>query len=70
MTYQINQLTHEIIGSAIEVHRKLGPGLLQSADKRCLCRELFLRGIKFKDENPLPPEYKGMKLKQDIELMS
>ena len=64
MTYQINQLTHEIIGSAIEVHRKLGPGLLESAYRRCLCRELFLRGIRFKDEDPLPLEYKGMKLKR------
>ncbi|HEV7747335.1 MAG TPA: GxxExxY protein [Pyrinomonadaceae bacterium] len=64
MTYQINQLTHEIIGAAIEVHRTLGPGLLESAYRRCLCHELFLRGIKFKAEDPLPLEYKGIRLKR------
>ncbi len=63
MTYELNQLTHEIIGAAIEVHRKLGPGLLESAYRRCLCRELFLRGIRFKYEDPLPLEYKGIRLK-------
>ena len=62
MTYQINQLTHEIIGAAIEVHRKLGPGLLESAYRKCLCRELFLKGITFKNEHPLPLEYKGIRL--------
>lgn len=55
-----NELTHEIIGSSIEVHRKLGPGLLESAYRRCLCRELFLRGIPFRREWPLPLEYKGL----------
>jgi GxxExxY protein len=64
MTYPINQLTHEIIGAAIEVHRRLGPGLLESAYRRCLCHELFLRGIKFKAEDPLPLEYKGLRLKR------
>ncbi|HSS19412.1 MAG TPA: GxxExxY protein [Pyrinomonadaceae bacterium] len=62
MTYQLNQLSHEIIGAAIEVHRKLGPGLLESAYRRCLCRELFLRGISFKREDPLPLDYKGIRL--------
>ncbi|HEV7682990.1 MAG TPA: GxxExxY protein [Pyrinomonadaceae bacterium] len=64
MTYQINQLTHEIIGAAIEVHRRLGPGLLESAYRRCLCHELFLRGIEFRAEDPLPLEYKGLRLKR------
>jgi GxxExxY protein len=57
-----NQLTHEIIGAAIEVHRKLGPGLLESAYRKCLCRELFLKGIGFEYEYPLPLEYKGIRL--------
>ena len=48
MAYQINQLTREIIGSAIEVHRKLGPGLLESAYRSCLCHELTLRNIQIK----------------------
>jgi len=59
MYSHLNQLTHEVIGAAIEVHRKLGPGLLESAYKRCLCHELFLRRVKFEYEYPLPLEYKG-----------
>jgi hypothetical protein len=43
MNPHINELTHEIIGSAIEVHRHLGPGLLESAYRMSLCRELFLK---------------------------
>ena len=62
MTTPINQLTHEVIGASIEVHRKLGPGLLESAYKECLCRELVLRGIPFERERPLPLEYKGIRL--------
>jgi len=62
MSPRINQLTHEVIGAAIEIHRKLGPGLLESAYTECLCRELFLRGIPFERERPLPLEYKGIKL--------
>lgn len=64
MDSHLNQLSHEIIGSATEVHRHLGPGLLESAYRRCLCRELFLRGIRFQDEDPLPLEYKGIHLKR------
>ena len=62
MTTPINHLTHEIIGAAVEVHRKLGPGLLESAYKECLCRELVLRGVRFLRERPLPLEYKGIRL--------
>src|SRR4029077_19973383 len=62
MDPHLNELTHEIIGSAIEVHRHLGPGLLESAYRLSLCRELFLRGIKFKQEDWLPFEYKGLRL--------
>ena len=62
MSRPINELTREIIGSAIEVNRKLGPGLLESAYRKCLCRELMLRGIPYKKEQPLPLEYKGIRL--------
>jgi GxxExxY protein len=62
MNSSINQLTSEIIGASIEVHRKLGPGLLESAYRRCLRRELKLRGIPYRKEYPLPLEYKGIRL--------
>jgi len=55
-------LTEQIIGAAIEVHRHLGPGLLESAYEECLCHELHLRGLKFERQRPLPLEYKGIKL--------
>ncbi len=57
-----NQLTHEIIGAAIEVHRVLGPGLLESAYEECPARELTLRNIKFERQKPLPVVYKEVKL--------
>ncbi len=56
------QLTGQIIGAAIEVHKQLGPGLLESTYQACLCHELELRGISFECEKPLPLEYKGIKL--------
>jgi GxxExxY protein len=62
MNSKLNQLTHEVIGAAIEIHRKLGPGLLESAYWKCLCHELFLRGVPFEPEYPLPLEYKGIRL--------
>lgn len=52
----------EIIGACIEVHRHLGPGLLESAYKACLRREFFLRGLPFEYERPLVLEYKGVLL--------
>ncbi len=55
-------LTEEIIGAAIEVHRHLGPGLLESAYEECLCHELSLRGFSFERQKPLPLQYKGIKL--------
>jgi len=59
---ELNQITHDIIGAAIEVHRQLGPGLLESSYRECLCRELVLRSIPFEREKPLPLEYKGIHL--------
>lgn len=59
---KLNELTREIIGAAIEVHRALGPGLLESAYEECLCKELTLRQISFERQRPLPSEYKGLKL--------
>ena len=56
------ELTREIIGAAIEVHRLLGPGLLESAYEDCLCHELALRHIRFEKQKPIPLVYKGTKL--------
>lgn len=58
----LNQVTERIIGCAIEVHRGLGPGLLESAYEECLCFELSQNGLKFKRQVPLPIEYKEVKL--------
>ncbi len=59
---EINKVTEAVIGAAIEVHKALGPGLLESAYEECLCRELELRGVSFKRQVPLPVTYKGIDL--------
>jgi GxxExxY protein len=59
---ELNQLTEAVIGAAIEVHRALGPGLLESAYEICLCHELNLRGILFERQKPIAIEYKAVKL--------
>jgi len=58
----VNDVTGRIIGAAIEVHRALGPGLLESAYEECLSRELTLRGIPFLRQLSLPVMYKGVKV--------
>ncbi len=55
-------LTDKILAAAIEVHRSLGPGLLESAYEECLCHELALRGLAFQRQVPLPVRYKGINL--------
>jgi len=55
-------LTERVIGAAIEVHRHLGPGLLESAYEECLCRELSLAGIQHAQQVALPVTYKGIDL--------
>jgi len=59
---EINQLSSQIIGAAIEVHKVLGPGLLESAYEKCLCHELRLRELTFDSQKPLPIVYKDKKL--------
>jgi len=56
------QLTHEILGAATEVHQEIGPGLLESAYEECLCHELNLRRLSFQRHLCLPVCYKGVKL--------
>ena len=55
-------LTQQVIGAALEVHRVLGPGLLESAYEECLCFELSISGIPFHRQVPLPVAYKGVTL--------
>ncbi len=59
---KINRITEKIIGCAIEVHRNLGPGLLESAYEKCLCYELTQVGFEYKQPLPLPVIYKGINL--------
>jgi GxxExxY protein len=58
----LNRLTDSVIGSAIEIHRALGPGLLESTYEMCLCRELSHRQIPFERQKAIPVVYKGMTL--------
>ncbi|MCD6345487.1 MAG: GxxExxY protein [Anaerolineae bacterium] len=58
MLYE-KELTSQIIGAAIDVHKALGPGLLESAYQACLAREMGLREIPFEREKPLPVSYRG-----------
>jgi GxxExxY protein len=55
-------LTERVIGAAIEVHRALGPGLLESAYEECLCHEFNLQGVAFQRQVALPVQYKGVNL--------
>lgn len=59
---EFDDLSHRVIGCAIEVHRELGPGLLESAYEQCLAHELARNGIPFKLQYPQPVEYKGIQL--------
>ena len=59
---EYNKLTGEIISAAIEVHKELGPGLLESVYEYCLMEEFERRGIKARNQVPLPLHYKGVKL--------
>lgn len=55
-------LTEQIIGSAIQVHRELGPGLLESTYEACLCHELSLNNLKIERQKIIPIFYKGIRL--------
>jgi GxxExxY protein len=58
---KFSALSQQVIGCAIEVHRVLGPGLLESTYEHCLARELSLNNIEFITQHPLPVEYKGVR---------
>ncbi len=59
---RLNSITETIIGSAIDVHRALGPGLLESAYEACLVHELKRAGLDVEQQKPLPVTYRGIKL--------
>src|SRR5690606_22283721 len=61
-TKDIEDVGREVIGAAIEVHRELGPGLLESAYERCLVHELALRGIQAVRQKAQPIQYKGLQI--------
>jgi len=61
-TQSFNELTERVIGACIEIHRALGPGLLESAYEECLCFELSQARIQFERQKPLPVHYKGVNL--------
>lgn len=64
----INQLTSKIIGAAIEVHKTIGPGLLEGIYEDCLCIELERRRIPFERQKGIDIEYKGVKLNNQYRL--
>jgi GxxExxY protein len=63
-----DQLTHEVIGAAIEVHRDKGPGLIESIYEKCLMRELELRGVAAVNQQIVPIEYKGVTFDEPLRL--
>lgn len=64
----LDELTYTSIGCAIEVHKHLGPGLLESVYERCFTRELELRGIEFQKQVWVPLDYKGLSLEAELRL--
>lgn len=64
----LNELTYKVIGCAIEVHKQIGPGLLESVYEKCFLRELSLRDIAYKNQLWVPLNYKGLELDTELRL--
>ena len=64
----LDELTYKVIGCAIEVHKHLGPGLLESVYERCFLKELELNGIKYRNQVWVPIGYKGLKFETELKL--
>ena len=64
----LDELTYKVIGCAIEVHKHLGPGLLESVYEKCFLKELSLRGLEFKNQIWVPLQYKGLELDTELRL--
>ena len=64
----LDDMSYDVLGAAIEVHKELGPGLLESVYHECMKHELTLRGIDFESEVATPVNYKGLNLKTNLRL--
>lgn len=62
----IDQLTYQIIGAAIEVHKTLGPGLLESVYHKCLKQEFYIRKLSYRSEFIVPVQYKGIEIEAEL----
>ncbi len=62
----LDDLTYQIIGAAIEVHKNIGPGLLESVYHKCLKQEFFLRSLNYGSELIIPVQYKGIEVEADL----
>jgi len=63
-----NEISQAVIGAAIEVHRELGPGLIEQPYEEALCHEMHLRGLRFARQQTVPIFYKGVRLSADLRL--
>ena len=63
-----NEISQAVIGAAIEVHRALGPGLIEQPYEEAVCHELHLRGLAFERQQPVPIIYKGVRLSANLRL--
>jgi len=68
MDEERDPLTAQVIGAAIEVHRIMGPGLLESVYQACMVQELTLRGLAFKPQEPIPLVYNGVVLGEELKM--
>ena len=64
----LNELTYKVVGCAIEVHRFLGPGLLESVYEKCFCRELTLQGLSYTRQQAVHLDCKGLDVEADLRL--
>ncbi|MGZ3881958.1 MAG: GxxExxY protein [Flavisolibacter sp.] len=64
----LDELTYRVIGCAIEVHKQLGPGLIESVYEKCLCHELVLRGINYQKQLWVPVQYKDLEVNTELRL--
>ena len=61
-TQRVNEITEKVIGACIDIHRQLGPGLLESVYEECLCYDLSILGLAFERQKDLPVAYKNVRL--------